>query len=202
VPKTAPSAPSARAAARPRPSAKPPAATIGKLPIASRTSGISATEVDAAHVSSGLEALRHDRIDARVLRRACFVGRAALPHNLDAGFLSEANRIDMIAGIAPEKRQHLDRGLNDCLNDAGADKRDEQVGRERLGGLTARRRHLIEDAFWAKGYESDGAEAARLGDGCRQISERDCAHTGCDDRIFDIKEVADLGFQTHDRYIA
>jgi hypothetical protein len=125
-----------------------------------------------------------------------------LPHNLDAGVLGEANCIDMITGIAPEKRQHLDRGLNDCLNDARADKRDEQVGGERFGGSTARRSHLIKDAFRAKGYESDGAEAARLGDGRRQISECDCAHAGCDDRKFDIKEVADLGFQTHDRYIA
>ena len=63
VPMTTPWAPSASAAARPRPSAIPPAATTGMSPATSTTWGTRLRRADEAAVPSGLAALRDDHVD-------------------------------------------------------------------------------------------------------------------------------------------
>ena len=194
MPKTAPSAPSASAAASPRPSAKPPGGDQWQVAdrVAHRGNQRERGRL-TAHVAAGLEALRHHGVASRFLRPARFVGRAALPDDLDTRAMREPDRVRVLARVTPEKGQHLDRRPHDGFDDSGPQERDDQIGRERFRGATPRRGELVLQVFGVEGREPHSTKPTRLGNGGGQLRQRDTAHPGRENRQLDTEEFTDSG---------
>ncbi len=106
VPTQTPSAPRASAAARPRPSKMPPAATTGtRSPTASTIWGTRAQRGDLARVAAGLGALGHDEVAAGL---DGVDGVADLAAHVDDEDVVVVAEVDDVAGHA--QPGHEDRG--------------------------------------------------------------------------------------------
>ena len=134
VPIQTPSAPSASAAARPRPSKMPPAATTGtRSPTASTTWGTSGMVATVPGVPAGLGALGDDEVAAGLDRGDRVADLAAHVDHEDVVVVAQLDDLARHAERGDEHRHPLRDEVLDVGEHLGG-QRGEQVDAERLRG--------------------------------------------------------------------
>src|SRR5260370_21848560 len=142
----------------------------------------------ATHMAAGLESLRDYRIGAGAFGRERFVSGAALPDDLQPEQFAGGN---VLGRIAPEKRHRGYRLARERLEDTGAKKRDQEIHDDWLLRNLSRRGNLIVDSLRREPNQSNRAEAARFRHGSSENRERNSAHPGAHDWIFDSEQLAE-----------
>ena len=162
VPMTTPLAPRDRAAARPRPSAMPPAATTGTSPAASTTWGTSDHRADEAAVPAGFAALGDQHVGAAVEGPAGLVDVHHLLHPQAAGLVRP---LDELAGIAHVVGDHRRTGGEGGLERVGVEGPRLMVDGERPIGQVAQLGPLPLQIGERPGRRAKTAQPAGTADG-------------------------------------
>ena len=193
MPKTAPSAPSASAAAETATVAD--SAGREHRQVSDRVAHFGYERErghDAADVAAGLEALRDDRVGAGAFRRDGFQSRPALPDDFQAEGLARRN---VLGGIAPEQRHRGNWQPGECLENSGAKKRNQQIYDDWLRGDFAGGGDFSGDRVGRESCQRNRAESACFRDRGGEIRERDAAHPGAYDWILDTEQIAEFRLQ-------
>ena len=198
VPIHTPSAPSVSAAASPRPSYRPPAATTGTCsPTASTTCGHERHRRHGAGVAAGLGALGDDEVAPAGDGGDGVADLAAHRADEDVGVVQ---RVDGLAGHAEAGDEDAGAALDDVV-DALLDlprHGREQVDAERLGGQLADLGHLVGQLVGAHRRGAERADAAGLADGGDEAVVGHPAHPGEHDRVLDVEQVGETGAHGRD----
>src|SRR5258708_3880231 len=149
---------------------------------------------DSAHVTTRLESLRDNRIGAGAFGCERFVSGATLPDDLQPERFAGGN---VLSRIAPEKRHRGYRLARERLEDTGAKKRNQKIHDDWLLRNLSRRGNLIVDSLRREPSQSNRAEAARFRYGSSEIRERNSAHPGAHDWIFDFEQLAEARLEHH-----
>ena len=189
VPIHTPCAPSAKAAARPRPSTMEPAASTGIF-TASTICGIERQPGDLAGMAAGLGALGDHGVEAAVFAGLGVAHGAADVHHL------QPRRVKAIDEVARRHAEAGDEGRRPFLDDdvGGLFQRfgdsGEQVDAERFFRERAHAAHLLADFVGAAAGHAERAEAAGLRHRGAEFGVGDAAHAGEQDRVVDAQHVA------------
>src|SRR6266404_8483237 len=173
VPMLMPSAPSASAATRPRPSPKPPEAIIGIFTLSAATGirirpGVSSSPGWPAHSKPSIEIA----FDPHTLRRQRVADAGAFVHDHDAMLLEF---VDVFLRLVAGRLDDLDAALDDGPAIFRVGRRldrgkDGEIDAERLVGEAAAARDLFCQVLggWLR-QRGDEAERAGVGNGCDQF---------------------------------